>query len=707
MLTPNPQKTSVEEQPNLQPATPLLFKVPLVTVLPDAVGMLQALRPLRQRVRSRRFLIIDEEATAERIVTQGIRAPLMRPMLVRRFDLVLLIDSSASMRLWRRTIGELWRVLEHSGAFRQVIVANFVSDTPAGLVLRAGTGFRNSGRDLDSQELADPSGRRMIVVLSDCLGQAWRDGRISALLADWGSNSGIAVFHMLPTWLWSRTAFGTERIGSVRSAGTNVELIWESPDVFLFGLPAQDSVFPLIALSPTELHQWSLLSTGNAHAFTTAATLSRAPMEQEPNQPSLPEESASPIARFREMVTPRSRELAGFLAAVPLTLPVVRLVTQMMRPPASVAHFAELLLSGIVHEQYRDPDPERTLYEFAPGLREYLLNTVTVRDAVITLQRVDAFLSSQAAQALDVARILAEPEQYWPGPISPNRQPLADAAARVLRRLGGPYVEAAARLVTQRERREVTQPRVVTFTALFVCSREGPTPKASSQAFIRGVDSLELRFPRLETKTIAWETLQGDAATANNVALVLDRLLATTTRGDTVTVKSILADILSDLLAYRARPALVRAALRQQILDQAVPVVLVAEGAASAACVDLLASNDSDLRSRVVSLMTIGSLAPLAYSLDLLDSLESGNALPGHFPRWHNIYRTNDHQSFLAAPLFPGRVSDIRVVDAPVDDQANREYWSDAAIWAVIGNMIGELLDESGSFRQSEAMEGA
>src|SRR5262249_30440613 len=94
--------------------------------IPDIPGLRQrrdiqrALRPLRRYGPSPHRQVIHEDSTATFIANTGIWAPVMRPAPERWFDVVLAVDSSSSMDLWRPLISDLHTVLAGTGAFRDV-----------------------------------------------------------------------------------------------------------------------------------------------------------------------------------------------------------------------------------------------------------------------------------------------------------------------------------------------------------------------------------------------------------------------------------------------------------------------------------------------------------------------------------------------------------------------------------------------------------
>jgi hypothetical protein len=133
------------------------------------LAVARALRPLRQRVPSPHRLVFDEAETVRRIAEEGIWLPALRPARDRWLDLSLVVDAGASMGLWRSTAEELRKLLEWTGAFRNVRVWHL--DTNANPpCLRAGLRYRAGMPSRDPLELVDPSRRSTV---AGNLGPAW------------------------------------------------------------------------------------------------------------------------------------------------------------------------------------------------------------------------------------------------------------------------------------------------------------------------------------------------------------------------------------------------------------------------------------------------------------------------------------------------------------------------------------------------------
>jgi hypothetical protein len=464
----------------------LPFQTPAATALPGALALGQALRPLMRRVPSATALVLDAEGTVERAAEERIWMPVLRPARTRWLDLALVIDQSPSMAVWARTVEELRRLFERHGAFRDVRV--WLLDTGSGggrPTLYAGTKSATSHvRPSTPRELIDPGGRRLILLVSDCVAPAWSNGAVSRLLALWGRSSPVAVVHVLPQRLWRYTSIETEpadlrapypgapnaRLDVVSSlAGFERELEAALAAVAnADGAQAQDTTtapagadglaipVPVVALQARWLAPWASLVAGAGGrqvpgVITWARQRAAGPLD-EPTTAEAEPAQASPSAaevveRFRALVSPTAFELAGYLAAVPLTLPVMRLVQQAMLPGSAHVHLAEVLLGGVLERRTPaglDRAPDEVEYDFIDGVRELLQDTVLGSDTMRVIHTVGDFVARHAGRTHSFPAMLLAREGEVAG--SHEERAFAAVTAKVLRQFGGLYAEVADRL---------------------------------------------------------------------------------------------------------------------------------------------------------------------------------------------------------------------------------------------------------------------
>src|SRR5206468_8806922 len=137
---------------------------------------------------------------------------------------------------------------------------------------RSGTSAAPDARD--ARELLDPTGRRAVLVLSDCVGAGWADGRVGAMLSTWSRLNTVAVLHLLPQRLWGRCATPflavSWRGGQPFTAGQQhrwrrggEDRLLERPDA----AEGRRLMIPVLDFTPGALSGWSAMVAGTASAW--------------------------------------------------------------------------------------------------------------------------------------------------------------------------------------------------------------------------------------------------------------------------------------------------------------------------------------------------------------------------------------------------------------------------------------------------------
>ncbi|HEY0699428.1 MAG TPA: FxSxx-COOH system tetratricopeptide repeat protein, partial [Micromonospora sp.] len=427
---------------------------PAVPALPTTLGLSRALRLLQRQLPSRTAVSVDERATADLAADADLWLPVLRPVRDRWLDLALVVDEAASMAVWQRTVAELLRLLQRSGIFGDVRVWRMDSDRadPDGLRLRGESAVGAEGRS--PRELLDPTGRRMILVVTDCVGRAWGDGSVGRALELWSAVGPVAVVQPLPQRLWESCVprfapvslrataplLPNRRMDVRREPGTA-----DGPDAAPFGTP-----IPVLELDARWLRSWASLVAGTG-AWVGATVLStgalRNPQDEPWPLPGGPERAPGLLRRFRAGASDEANRLAVFLAGAPLSLPVMRLVQNVMLPGSRPAHLAEVFLSGLLRRVSpvdRELAADEVEYDFLPGVRAELLRRLPKPYALQVLSRVSAFVSSRMGSPLDFKALLTDPATA--AGVPELSLPFAQVAAEVLINLGGGYEAAGRRL---------------------------------------------------------------------------------------------------------------------------------------------------------------------------------------------------------------------------------------------------------------------
>ncbi|GDY29880.1 tetratricopeptide repeat protein [Gandjariella thermophila] len=421
----------------------LPLRLPAADALPGKLALGRALRPLKRRVPDRRRLAVDEDLTATRIAEEGMWLPVLRPATDRWLDLALVVDAEPSMVAWQPLIAELRALLENLGAFRDVRTWSLHPTEGGGLGLSQGT---SRGRLRPPAELADPTGRRLILLVSDCVGGPWHSGVVGALLRRWARGGPVAILQPLPQRLWPRTGLRPVR-GRLHAPAAGV------PNARLRftrhhrrRAASRDAVpVPVLQIEPDWLAPWARLigadGGGWMDSAVTFAAPPRPPATTEPVR-AAPSRPADQVTSFHAAATPDAFRLASYLAAVPLNLPIMRLVQRVMLPASRPSHLAEVLLSGLLVTVTGGED---TRYEFAPGVREELAGYLLRSQAGRLRSELSRFFAERLGLSpREFRAAVSTPEGTGDAGLATAGPPLGHLPSAMLARWGGRYRELTA-----------------------------------------------------------------------------------------------------------------------------------------------------------------------------------------------------------------------------------------------------------------------
>ena len=467
-LTPTKKQTSAklpsaeispqtEEKPQTSSKNKALpLRIPDAPSLREPLTLAQVLKPLMRQVESGRKTVLDATATVEDYAATRVCIPILKSEPEPWLDVALVVDESKSMLIWRHTIWELKRLLEHYGVFRDVRAWGLVTDENEQIYIRPGIGKNALQQRLAShREILDPNRRRLILLASDCVGAIWRNGAITQVLKDWTNTQPVAIIQMLPDWLWLKTGLGLGASVNLASLTPGVAnkhllvkklLLWKDINLDT-GIK-----IPVLTLEPDTALPWSQMLAGKSDTVASGFVLSSATSQIKPNrsnqQPQTTTIQINPqerVYRFRMTASPMGRKLAGLLAAAPvINLPVVRLIQETLLPESRQVHVAEVFLGGLLKPLTpieADTLPDTVQYDFMDDeIRGMLLEASPVKDSEDIFNAVSQYVAAQLGKSLqDFVALLKAPGE------ADNEQvkPFAEVAVKILKRLGGDYAAFA------------------------------------------------------------------------------------------------------------------------------------------------------------------------------------------------------------------------------------------------------------------------
>lgn len=504
---------------------PHVGRAPVAAVplrVPDApaltrLKMARALRPLKRSVSTDDPGEVDAVATAHQAAETDVLMPIFVPLAERWLDVAVVVDEAPSMAVSGQTVHDLVAILRELGAFRDVRVWHYDSDSVSGPIgLRGGT---PPATEHHPGDLVHPNGRRAILVVSDCLGAAWRDGQMADALEVWAKAGPVAVVQPLPQRLWDECGppVRSVTLSSLGPGVANRDLAVSFTDepLDLVGAgPGTDATpvatgipVPLIELGARWLASWAALVAGTATRLPGRALFTdqmrQYGAEATPRPTATPGDPELIVADFVQTASRDAQRLATLLAAAaPLTLPIMRLVQRTMLPSASPTALREVFLGNLLERVSEPPEAraaEDSVYDFLHGVRNELIGNLDRGEGLAVLVAVSRYLASRLGTNFDFLALLALPQAV--ADLDDSARAFATVAADVLESMGGTYREKAERL-----KRLLTEDQ----------TNEPPTPDRDSSAETAATDTpvIETTGEVLPPSVVASNVRDGAVVTA-------------------------------------------------------------------------------------------------------------------------------------------------------------------------------------------------
>jgi hypothetical protein len=464
--------TALEQKPEKPKGTP--FSVPAAPALRTQLDLSRSLRPLMRKVPSRTRFDLDEDATVTQIAETQVWMPVVKANPERWLELDLVVEASKTTVIWERAIAELNHLVEYQGAFRAIRTwrlsaqADKVQLFPRWRDGAIQTATKASGnqRPHTPRELIDPTGRRLIWLVTDCTSMLWRQDLIYETILEWAKEQPIAIVQLFPERLWSRT---TLRDGHIVRLGAFSPGL-PSAQLEIEGLPQRLErrshvnlvTVPIITPDAKLMLRWAKVASGSGESRTPGRAFDldfirrqvRAEQSDRSQRSTSQRTAQERVALFRSTTSRTVQQLANLMAASPVSLPVIDLLREAFRADfeeeVQQSHVAEVLLSGLL-QRCDTEDEESCRYEFfgdrssnlEERVRDILLGDASVSKSIDVLNVLSASICQKIGSPVKSFQALLSEMQATEGELRDAALPFARVGLDVLRRLGGEYAALA------------------------------------------------------------------------------------------------------------------------------------------------------------------------------------------------------------------------------------------------------------------------
>ncbi|MEU2389491.1 SAV_2336 N-terminal domain-related protein [Streptomyces sp. NPDC007369] len=329
------------------------------------------------------------------------------------WDLVLVVDTGASMTAWFPTIDSFVACTREVPLFAAVQVVKLHSQ-----------GFDPDRSVFDKAALENAglnTGRKKVVFLiTDGVGPTWKRPEVWEQIKEWARSHPVAILHVQPHENWPRSALRTHtltlRSSEVGGANSTLELkpAGQEPPAALFApVPVDpgDVIVPVLELRKRWLDQWCRLLVSHQWVRQQALVVGRElvpeiPATAIPDQRAPGADAETRVIEFLASASKETAQLAGYLAAAPLNRHIMQLVGGQLLPAAGPGDLSEILSSGLVRVT-DDPDDapyDQITFDFEPGVRNALL----AREGWEKSQAVATLIEDYLSPAVQAVKGLAQ-----------------------------------------------------------------------------------------------------------------------------------------------------------------------------------------------------------------------------------------------------------------------------------------------------------
>ena len=182
----------------------------------------------------------------------------------------------------------------------------------------------DSGTRVHPRRVSGRDDRHLIMVFSDCVGKPWYRDALWQTIRDWCRRGPVVLVQPLPARLWESTALGpaAARVEQPPTGPTQQQVRIIEP-WWSIGDDNPGGAVPVVGLTEMDLARWARMVMGSANVLVPAVFTE---VERDDPPPPLTLSADKRVAMFKATVSVEAYQLAVCLAALPIRLPIARIV---------------------------------------------------------------------------------------------------------------------------------------------------------------------------------------------------------------------------------------------------------------------------------------------------------------------------------------------------------------------------------------------
>ena len=372
---------------------------------------------------------VDIDATVEATADARRLIVVTKPGRERGLDVALVGDTSPVMTVYENALTEFEALLIRAGAFRSVTRWTLVPGPEILIRDRAGAGHH-------PDRLIDPSGRRLVLLMTDAVADHWYGPATWEALRRWGEVMPTALIHVLPEQYRAGGPLGQSAF-SIRSrspGGPNltadIEIPWWDTET-TFGNP--NVPVPVVPMRRESLEVWAQAVT--AGTAWVDAVWARQPSGRSAREANADVSAEDRVRAFQARASHGAQKLARILAGAPvLSRPLISILQGRLLPETGTSELAEVLVSGLLERTAgsRGVNEDWQL-RFRPSVSELLRRGTTAAQEWDTFEVISEYLVRNAGTGSAIHALLADPQGIYE--VDAQREPFAALGRSVAARL--------------------------------------------------------------------------------------------------------------------------------------------------------------------------------------------------------------------------------------------------------------------------------